>query len=135
MEMVEHAHSPTTERTFKPDPLTNDAAACPDKRYDDGAAGDELQVERARIEPHHPQPRKGNVEAKHRSHGLLKHMLADQFAHVERNVAVIFDGTFTFGTAKHWVRQRLACDRALPPHAFGSAASRLGRLLCVTVFI
>jgi hypothetical protein len=28
VEMVEHAHSPTTDRTFKPDLLTNDATAC-----------------------------------------------------------------------------------------------------------
>jgi hypothetical protein len=52
VEMIEHADAPTAERTPQPQPLTHDATACPNRRYNNGAAGDQLQIEGARIEPH-----------------------------------------------------------------------------------
>ena len=45
---------------------------------------------------------------------LVKHMLADQFAHVERNHPVIFDCTLAFRMTKQTFRQPLACAQALP---------------------
>jgi len=35
---------------------------------------------------------KSNVELKYRADGPLKHTLADQFAYVERDVALVFNG-------------------------------------------
>jgi hypothetical protein len=43
-------------------------------------------------------------------------MLADQFAHVKRDRAVVFDCAFAFRFRdKQAVRQPLACDHSLPP--------------------
>jgi hypothetical protein len=94
-----HMQPPGVERADASDhtagtpahPLTYDAAACTDHRHDNGATGDKLQIERARIQPHHAQPRKAQVEVKYRAHRLLKHLLADQFAHVERDRPMVFD--------------------------------------------
>jgi hypothetical protein len=41
-------------------------------------------------------------------------MLADQFAHIERNHPVIFDCAFALRMTKQTFRQPLACDQALP---------------------
>ncbi len=90
-EIIEHANAPATERALQPHPPTHDAAACPDQRRNDNAAADKLQIESGRVQPHHPQPWKSKVGAKYRAHWLLKHTLADQFAHVQRDVAVVFD--------------------------------------------
>ena len=73
-----HMQPPGVERADASDhtagtpahPLTYDAAACTDHRHDNGATGDKLQIERARIQPHHAQPRKAQVEVKYRAHRL-----------------------------------------------------------------
>jgi hypothetical protein len=65
--------------------------------------------------PHYTQPRKAQVEVKYRTYRLLKHALADQFAHVQGDCAVVFDGAGAFGTAKHRVRHRLASKHVFPP--------------------
>ena len=91
VEMIEHADAPSTERTPQPQPLTHDATACPNQRHSHDATGDKLQIESGRIQPHHAQPRKAQVEVKYRAHRLLKHLLADQFAQVERDRPMVFD--------------------------------------------
>ncbi len=63
------------------------------------------------------QPWESNVEVKYRAQRLLKHPLADQFAHVERDVAVVFDGAFAFWAPSQTFRQPLACEHALPRRA------------------
>ena len=87
---VERADASDHTSSTRAHPLTYDAAACTDHRHDSGATGDKLQIERARIQPHHAQPRKAQVEVKYRAHRLLKHF-ADQFAHVERDRPMVFD--------------------------------------------
>jgi hypothetical protein len=37
-----------------------------------------------------------HIEAKCRAHRLVKHLPTDQFAHVERDRAVVFDGALAF---------------------------------------
>jgi hypothetical protein len=55
------------------------------------------------------------VEVKCRAHWLIKHMLADQFAHIERDRPVVFNGALAFRLTKQTVRQPLACCHPLPP--------------------
>src|SRR5262249_42348944 len=47
-EIVERTNAPTTQGAPQPHPLTHDAAACPNQRYNDGAASDQFQIERGR---------------------------------------------------------------------------------------
>ena len=77
VEMIERADAPATHGAGYPHSLTHDAAACPDERYIDGAAGHQFQIEGARFEPHDSQPGIGDAGAKYRAYRLLKHMLAD----------------------------------------------------------
>jgi hypothetical protein len=42
--------------------------ACPNHRHDNCATGDKLQIGRARIQPHHTQPREAQVEVKYQDH-------------------------------------------------------------------
>jgi SAM domain (Sterile alpha motif) len=108
--IVERTDASTTERTLQSDPLTYGAAACPDQWHDNGATVDKLEFERARIEPHHAQPWISNVGAKYRAHRVRKNILADQFAHVERYRAIVFDSAIAFRFwVKHAARQSLAC--------------------------
>ena len=66
---------------------------------------------------------------------LLKHTLADQFADVECDVAVVFNGAVTFRTAKH--------SGSASARLRGHAATTLWAhkvkvgygLLCITAFI
>jgi len=51
-------------------------------------------------------------------------MLADQFAHVECDAAVVFDSAFAFRTATHWARQLLAGDRAMSAELKALAENR-----------
>ena len=44
-EIVERANAPTTQRAPQPHSLAHDATACRNQWHDDGAAGDELQIE------------------------------------------------------------------------------------------
>ena len=71
-------------------------------------------IERGRIEPHQAQPWESNVEVKYRARRLLKHTLADQFAHVERDGAVVLDGAFAFWMPRLTFRQPLAGEHSLP---------------------
>jgi hypothetical protein len=49
---------------------------------------------------------------------VFKYVLADQFAHVECDVAVVFDSAFAFRFRdKRAFRQRLAGYHSLPPRA------------------
>ena len=71
------------------------------------------------------------LEPKHRAHRLLKHALAYHLAHVERDVAVVFDRAFAFRFRdERAVRQPLASS-TLCHHACGSA-NRLAGLSLVT---
>jgi len=66
---------------------------------------------------HHTQPRQAQVEVKYRAYPVVKHSLADQLAHVERNHAVVFDGAFAFRLPKQTGWQPVARDQALPQRA------------------
>jgi hypothetical protein len=130
--MVERANAPATQRAFLPHPLTHDATACPDQWCIHGASRNKLQIERARIQPHHTQPSITQVEAECRANRLVKHSMADQFAHVERNLAVVFDCACAFRIPKHMVQQPLACNQCCH-HALGSLGVWFCRLLCATL--
>ena len=58
---------------------------------------------------------------------MIKYTLADQLAHVERNLAVVFDGAFAFRMPRQTFRHRLACEYALPP--------RLGLFWCPLLLV
>ena len=60
------------------------------------------------------QPWKSKVEVKYRPLPMLKHTLADQFAHVERDVAVVFNGAFARRMPRQTFGQPLACEQSLP---------------------
>ena len=116
IEVVERADASTTQRALQPHALTHDAAAGRNQRHTDDTTGDKLQIERAGFEPHQSQPRKSNVEVKYRAHRPIKHMLADQFAHVESDLAVVFNSPIALRfRLKQALRQPLACNYTLPP--------------------
>jgi hypothetical protein len=82
--------------------------------HSDGARG--AEIERVSVEPHLTLPWKSDVELKYRADGPLKNTLTDQFAYVERDVAVVFNGAFAFRFCdKRAFRQPLACGESLPP--------------------
>ena len=124
VDMVERADAPGTKRAPQPHSLAHDATTCRDQWHNHGATRDKLQIERGRISPHCAQPWEGNVEVKYRTDRLLKHPLTDQFAHVERDRAVILDRAFTFRMPRQTFRQPLACEHALPQRT-----GLVGRLL------
>ena len=128
VDMIDRANAPTTQRTRKPQPLTHDATVCPNQRHDHSATGDQLQIERARIQPHHTQPRKAKLE-KNRAHRPNKHMPAHQFAHVERDHAVVFDGAFAFRFRDK--RGRSATARLRQLFATTPLARLIGWLVCL----
>jgi hypothetical protein len=55
---------------------------------------------------------RGNTE---RAYPPIEHPMADQFAHVERDLAVVFDGALAFSASKRRVGQPFAGDYFLPP--------------------
>jgi len=47
---------------------------------------------------------------KYRAYPMVKHVLAGQFAHLERNLAMVFDGAIAFRFCfKRATRQTLTC--------------------------
>ena len=77
------------------------------------------------------------LEVKYRAHRPIKHMLADQFAYVERDLRGGLRWCLRisdFGETRA-VRQLLACEHTLPPR-FGLVRWPVGYgLLCITAFI
>jgi hypothetical protein len=67
-----------------------------------------------------------DAEVKYRAHRPLKHMLADQFAHVERDGTVVFDGALA-------LRSSVACRDGAPRYSLASDQPLPGRLRHVLI--